>query len=264
MRRSLPVWLLATTLGGCGNDIGVAQVARCDGVLQSGEGKDLDGPFDRDGDGYFDGANDDCVATYPADLLDCDDGNADIHPGATEVCNEADDDCDGLVDGEDDSVDASAGTTFYADADGDGYGDPLLPVAACDPGEGYVENDLDCADGDATVNPGAAEVDCDDLDNDCDEETPDGLDHDADGYTECEDCADLTPGINPGVVETTCNGIDDDCDETTLDGPDADGVRRLQRQRPHDLPRNGGGLRRQHRQRLQRIGGRTVQLRRHL
>ena len=214
--------LALLVLAACANDVSVTETARCDGVLQGAEGKELDDPFDRDGDGYFDGDNDDCVATYPAEKLDCNDADPEINPAAQEVCNEVDDDCDDLVDDADDSVDGSGGSTYYADGDGDGFGDPYNPGSACELGEGFVENDADCNDQDAAISPNGSEVSCDSIDNDCDEETPDGLDHDADGYTECEDCADLSPTVSPGALETACNGIDDDCDAATLDESDAD------------------------------------------
>ena len=51
---------------------------------------------------------------------DCDDSDAAVNPGATEVCDGIDNDCDGLTDSADDSVTGTS--TFYADADGDGYG----------------------------------------------------------------------------------------------------------------------------------------------
>ena len=202
MRRTLSCLLLVA----CANDVSVTETARCDGVLQSSEGEALDGAFDRDGDGYFDADNADCAAAYPAEKLDCNDADATINPAGVEVaCNDIDDDCD------DTTVDS-------VDADGDGFGDAT---------DGCTEllgaDAVDCDDSDPGINPDASEVDCDEIDNDCDEETADGLDHDGDGYTECEDCADLTPGINPGVAETACNGVDDDCNTDTLDAPDGDG-----------------------------------------
>ncbi len=192
MRRSLIVCLW---MGGCVNDIGVSQTAKCNGQLEQAEDGAVDSPFDYDGDGYFDASNTACADTYPADRLDCDDRDADVHPSGVEaICNGLDDDCDeATIDDSDDDQD------FYT---------------ACDD---------DCDDQNADVNPGAAEVDCNLLDDDCDVDTLDGLDRDEDGYTECEDCADLVVGINPGTVEKTCNDLDDDCDELTSDTPDGDG-----------------------------------------
>ena len=93
---------------------------------------------------------------------DCDDANADAFPGNSEVCDGADNDCDGEVDNE--ALDAG---TYYSDVDGDSYGDPESSVLSCD-GEGLSENDLDCDDTEALVNPGETEVCNDGVDNDCD------------------------------------------------------------------------------------------------
>ena len=100
---------------------------------------------------------------YVADATDCDDSNALANPTETEVCDGFDDDCDGVADGED-SADAS---TWYADTDGDGYGDAAVEVIACEAPTGYVADATDCDDEDDGANPGAAEV-CDGVDDDCD------------------------------------------------------------------------------------------------
>ncbi|MBL7796049.1 MAG: hypothetical protein JNJ90_06040 [Saprospiraceae bacterium] len=64
--------------------------------------------------------------------------------------------------------------TCYADTDGDGYGDPGTPqnfAGSC--GAGYVSDNTDCDDGDAAVNPGATEILCNNVDDDCNPGTPD-------------------------------------------------------------------------------------------
>ncbi len=109
------------------------------------------GPPDRDGDGYD-------------ETRDCNDYNAGIHPGAGETCdNGVDEDCNGSD---------LASVVWYADGDGDGYGD--TPVRGCggQPG-GTSAQGGDCDDSRADVNPGVAEL-CDGLDNDCDGEIDDG------------------------------------------------------------------------------------------
>ncbi|MCB9742125.1 MAG: hypothetical protein H6741_00540 [Alphaproteobacteria bacterium] len=114
----------------------------CDGVLEF---------LDEDGDGH-------------AACQDCDDGDADVNPDAEERCDAVDNDCDGEID-EPDALDAS---TFYADLDGDGYGDAENTTTACfDPPSGYVADDLDCDDDEPSVHPGAEEL-CDAVDTDCD------------------------------------------------------------------------------------------------
>ena len=109
---------------------------------------------DGDGDGHGDLA---CGGD------DCDDGDADIHPGADEYCNGVDDDCDATVD-EDDALDAG---TWYADTDQDSYGDAAVSEVDCAQPAGYVANGTDCDDGDPHQHPGAVEV-CNGEDDDCD------------------------------------------------------------------------------------------------
>lgn len=100
---------------------------------------------------------------------DCDDEDAAVHPGADELCATVgvDDDCDGDIDEDtfaDDAVDQS---TWYADGDGDGYGDPAESYTACVAPAGTVSIAGDCHDGDPAVSPDGLER-CDGQDNDCD------------------------------------------------------------------------------------------------
>jgi hypothetical protein len=98
---------------------------------------------------------------------DCDDGDPEIHPGAEEVCDGVDNDCDG-------EVDEGLGTSWYEDFDGDGYGAPGTGVVVCDAClTGYVRDQSDCDDGDAAIHP-AADERCDGLDNDCDGDVDEG------------------------------------------------------------------------------------------
>ena len=200
---------------------------------------------DADGDGY--GDTDDAGTSacsvevgYAATSDDCDDADADVHPDATEVCNDGvDDDCDGLADADDDSLDTSTNVTWYADTDGDGYGDADVTLASCDQPSGYLADDTDCDDGDGTIHPDAEEL-CDGVDNDCDTETDEDdasdattwyADTDGDGYgdadaslTACdqpsgyeddaEDCDDTNGEVNPAATEV-CDDQDNDCDTET-------------------------------------------------
>jgi hypothetical protein len=90
-------------------------------------------PNDQDGDGYLAG-------------VDCDDHDPTVHPGAPEVCNGKDDDCDGFVDNN--AIDA---TTFYPDADHDGLGNSATPVRSCTQPPGWVTTPGDCNDQDPTI-----------------------------------------------------------------------------------------------------------------
>ncbi len=144
-----------------------------DGIDQNCDG--MDG-VDADGDGYA------------ADFSfgdDCDDSDASIHPGATDVCDGVDSDCDGDL-------------SWEEDADGDGF----------------LNCDGDCDDVDPAVNPDAAEVECNYLDDDCDGALhPYEVDDDGDGYDECnDDCNDGDAALNPGAHETCLDGMDNDCD----------------------------------------------------
>jgi hypothetical protein len=187
--------------------------------------------IDADGDGHS------------ADV-DCDDDDPDVHPEADERCNGIDDDCDEEID-EDDALDA---TTWYADDDGDGYGDPEHPRVACEIGSAEADNGEDCDDHDPVSYPGADEI-CDGADNDCDDLIDDeddvldpvtwwpdgdgdgfGTDTEASvgceqpsGYADAsagEDCDDSDPSVNPAADEY-CNGVDDDCD---LDEDESDAL----------------------------------------
>ena len=145
---------------------------------------------DSDADGYGDASNGVTACAQPSgtvtDATDCDDTATAVNPGATEVCNGLDDDCDALVDDADSSLDASTGSTWYADSDGDGYGDAAAASTACVQPSATVSDDQDCDDGDATVNPAAAER-CNGDDDDCDGATSWlEADDDADGLLACE------------------------------------------------------------------------------
>ncbi|MCB9792360.1 MAG: putative metal-binding motif-containing protein [Alphaproteobacteria bacterium] len=120
---------------------------------------------DSDQDGYGDDRYPNSFCSAPAEGYadgggDCDDQNAEVHPGAADDCDGVDSDCDSAVD-EDGSGE------FYADQDGDGYGDAETPVPVCESGPGAVPDMTDCDDSDPNVHPDAPDV-CDGLDNDCD------------------------------------------------------------------------------------------------
>ena len=171
------------------------------------------GPFcgwDRDEDGFAAGE-------------DCDDASERVYPGATETCNDVDDDCDGVVD-EDDAADAPI---WYTDADMDGYGDPKGGAPACDQPKGTVATGDDCDDADPDIHPGAWETPYDGIDQDCD--GTDWCDVDGDTYTaeECGggDCNDADPETYPGAPEIP-DGLDNDCNGAAEDDDtDGDGLR---------------------------------------
>jgi hypothetical protein len=188
---------------------------------------------DLDGDGFGDPFNKINICNelinMVADNTDCDDANANIFPGATEICNSIDDDCNSFTD------DGLPFYTFYIDVDADLYGDmndsgiytcAIIPEA--------VLINTDCDDANNLINPGQIES-CNSIDDDCSGVADDGLtfntlfiDADGDSYGDlndtgiytCEiiagtsldntDCDDGNNLINPGMEEI-CNLMDDNC-----------------------------------------------------
>jgi hypothetical protein len=167
---------------------------------------------DFDNDGYY--------AIPPGD--DCDDNDPNTYPGAPELCDGKDNDCDGTIE----------------DEEQDGDGDTYTPC------EG------DCDD----TDPGAIEICGDGIDNNCndaiDEDCP--VDNDNDGYYAIppgDDCDDNDPDTYPGAPEL-CDGKDNDCDGTIEDEEqdgdgdtytpcegDCDDTDRLRRHRSKHIPR---------------------------
>jgi hypothetical protein len=129
---------------------------------------------DEDADGYGDPALSMCLCSpgggFVAVAGDCADGDVEVHPGAAEVCNGRDDDCDGDTDPEDPTFCA----TWYRDADQDGWGAVLDWKCLCGAvGQYASKNPGDCDDADPLELPGGTEV-CDGHDNDCDGTVDDG------------------------------------------------------------------------------------------
>lgn len=110
-----------------------------------------------------------------------------------EVCNDLDDDCNGLIDDN-----ASDALTWYEDQDGDGFGSSAS-LEACSQPSGYAALSGDCLDTDPKFHPGASESCTDPNDYDCDGSTP-YSDLDKDGVPACVDCNDMDPSIG------SCNG----------------------------------------------------------
>ncbi|HJN76294.1 MAG TPA: putative metal-binding motif-containing protein [Myxococcota bacterium] len=117
---------------------------------------------------------------------DCDDEDPDIHPGATELCDGLDQDCDELVD--EDTYDYVG---WFEDYDADGHGNPNAPVTTCPIPPDAVQDDTDCNDHDMDMSPTASES-CNGLDDDCDGETDEGIgatyhrDGDSDNFADPE------------------------------------------------------------------------------
>ena len=198
---------------------------------------------DADEDGYY--------SDFFSDGDDCDDADDTVHPGAPELCDGIDNDCDGAAEIGDDCLD-TPGDHDTVDDDGDGYS----------------EAEGDCDDGNGAINPAATDIVGDGVDQNCD--GVDGVDGDEDGYAaewsggdDCDDadpstypgaaelesaticmtdadedgwgspasggtdCNDEDQAINPGASESWYDGIDQDCDgasdfDSDQDGHDSD------------------------------------------
>ena len=221
----------------------------CNGIVDESLSSDAQIWYaDSDGDGFGarNNAQPSCVQPegFVLDNTDCNDLDATISPVAIESCEgegevQIDNDCDGLINEGADSTAPQNSSTFYADVDGDGYGDPNATLIQCDIITGYVTNSEDCNDGDAALNPATVwyqdndgdgegstvntlvqctqptqhvrnSTDCNDADSQLN--TQDG---DSDGYSTCDgDCDDTDANANlsdaDGDGQDSCSG---DCND---------------------------------------------------
>jgi len=173
-------------------------------------------------------------AGYVLNNTDCNDSNHLINPGATEICDNIDNNCNGMTD------EGLTFITYYTDADNDGYGTGAGQSLCANPGPGFATQAGDCNDSNHLINPGATEI-CDNIDNNCNGMTDEGLtfityytDADNDGFgtgagqslcanpgfgfaTQAGDCNDNNHLINPGATEI-CDNIDNNCNGMTDEG----------------------------------------------
>ena len=156
---------------------------------------------------------------------DCNDSNPEAYPGAQELCDGLDNNCN-------EEIDEHIGDIFFADHDRDGYGDSEASILLCSPEEGFAAIGGDCDDNNDRIYPQAQEI-CDGLDNDCDgvfDEEGNTIfyaDVDQDGFgdpesqhiactlpegytTDAHDCDDLDSNISPLSMEL-CDEVDNNC-----------------------------------------------------
>ena len=226
----------------CSAAAGTPAAEVCDDLDNDCNGA-VDNGCDDDGDDYCDaalalvGAPAACPLTTGASVMDCNDNDAAVHPGAAEVCGDArDQNCDGAP----------------------SEGCPMCDVTVDADFDGANECD-DCDETNGAVFPGALER-CDGLDNDCQGGIDEDFDSDGDGYTTCGtmpgggldpafvDCDDANGARHPfacelcalgagntvacGAANDRGNGVDEDCDGYTDElcapcsaaDPDGDGA----------------------------------------
>jgi hypothetical protein len=124
--------------------------------------------FYRDGDGDGFGKNSETIIApalpngYAARGGDCNDADATIYPGAPEICDGKDNNCNGEID------ERLLALPYFEDRDGDGFGNPFIVVRRCIKPEGYVGNNTDCDDTKSSVHPEAQEICGNGIDDNCD------------------------------------------------------------------------------------------------
>jgi hypothetical protein len=208
----------------------------CDGKDNDCDGSiDEDAPvsmwfMDADGDGYGNEAEplESCAPPegYIDNPGDCDDTDPSIYPGATEICDDKDNNCNGMID-------EDAGTLWYGDNDGDGFGgEGNYTLRSCNPVDGYADKTGDCNDEDPNIFPGATEI-CDGIDNNCNGMIDEDLTAPLSNLTQgvCMGFRKICDGVNgwqePDYsaitnryenTEISCDGMDNDCDGQVDEG----------------------------------------------
>ena len=183
----------------------------------------VDDKCDEDDDGYCDASKPTVGApfTCPQGGGDCDDKVKATNPGAGEICDGKDNNCNSVID----EGPGAGCTDWYYDGDQDGYGTAANKLCLCKSSGLYTTKKAgDCKDDSPQTYPGATEI-CDGNDNDCDSSVDEGCDKDGDGYCDAKlltigqpavcpgggnDCNDASQAVHPGAIEL-CNNADENC-----------------------------------------------------
>ena len=209
----------------------------CDGVTDENDAIDVVEYYtDSDGDGVGAIENPQVACAIPSTAVlttgDCDDNNDMVHPFMIEICDEIDNDCDGMTDG----IHAEGTVEYYTDNDEDGFGSIETLQTGCSIPNNGVLLAGDCNDNDAMIHTNMIEI-CDEKDNDCNDEIDDNpvdiltyyTDADGDGFGDSTsqtegciqpdgtsltngDCDDTNTLVNPAMIEI-CDEKDNDCND---------------------------------------------------
>jgi hypothetical protein len=174
----------------------------CDGTIDDGVDVLLLMP-DADNDGFGDVTARRRLSCEPIDGFvevggDCNDDDEFINPAADEVCDGADNDCDGFVD-----INAAGAELWFVDSDDDGFGANASAVLACNPPANASSVGGDCDDRRNQTNPDADEI-CDRLDNNCDGSIDEGV------TNACGLCGDVPAEVCGDLLDNNCNGAIDE------------------------------------------------------
>jgi len=180
---------------------------------------------DHDGDGVGNVCDTDLDGDGIANADDCAPFDPNSYPGAIELCNGFDDNCNGYVD-EDPEEGCSL---FYPDKDGDQSGPSSEGLCLCSSNVTHVTPyGGDCDDNNGAIGSLVPEK-CDDIDNNCNDLIDEGCDDDGDQYCDVDmdvigtpsicplgpgDCFDYSALIAPNQTEISGDGMDNDCDGT--------------------------------------------------
>jgi len=247
--------LLCSWLSGCGRLwVEVLPQSLADSDAGAGPCKASEYFLDEDGDGYGDAneALSSCSAPagYVDDGTDCDDAEASVHPTVPEMCDQIDNDCDGMVDEAGicaPCVPTSTIDDTCNDVDDDCNGqldeDYVTTATSCGVGPCAAVGTTQCSNGAVTDGCRAGRPQnefCDGIDNDCDGTIDDGVEptfyRDVDGdlygdpsviVSACTapdgfvavstDCDDELAFVHPKATEL-CDSVDNDCDGSRDEG----------------------------------------------